>query len=244
MREVDWRLSIEELFLLFSYVTSYREERGVAWKIDYKAKLLILVSSWASVLYFRSIESMTISTLPAIFYLIATGRKLAPYIAVLSSIPALIVFAVVSVVSPYSLTSLNWLPPALVVGYRVYVMSVSAMSFMTTTNPVEVSRLFSRFPRIHDYNIILSRLIPLVLKDLGLIIGVQRSLGRPVYKVLFPLTLSMLKRGDDLAESLYMRGYGLKSRRTVIRESPGWNYYTVVFSIMALSSPVLALLLF
>ena len=237
-------MSIEELFILFSYVTSYREEHGIAWKVDYRAKLVILVSSWASILYFKSIEPMLLSTFPAMLYLIATGRKLAPYIATLSSVPALIVFAVVSIVSTHSLTSLGWLMPALVLGYRVYVMSVSTMSFMTTTNPVEVSRLFSRFPRMHDYNIILSRLIPLVLKDLGLIVGVQRSLGRPVYKVLFPLTLSMLKRGDELAESLYMRGYGLKSRRTIIREPSGWNFYTITFGVIALLFPILALFLY
>jgi energy-coupling factor transporter transmembrane protein EcfT len=237
-------LSIEELFLLFSYVTSYREGRGLAWKIDYRSKLAILLSAWASVLYFKSIQPMIVSTIPVFVYLATTGRKLSFYITALSSIPAIIVFAVVSIVSPYSLISLKWLVPAFIIGYKVYVMSVSAMSFMTTTNPVEVSRLFSRFPRVHDYNIILSRLIPLVLKDLGLIIGVQRSLGRPVHKVLFPLTLSMLKRGDELAESLYMRGYGLKSRRTIIRESPGWNYYTVVFGCMALLFPFIALILF
>ncbi|MCE4614636.1 MAG: energy-coupling factor transporter transmembrane protein EcfT [Desulfurococcales archaeon] len=231
---------IEELFFLFSYVTAYRDSRGLAWRIDYRVKILMVISAWLSVFYFKSVYTIILSTLPVFIYLALTSKSLAKYILVLSSIPAIIIFFIVVIISPYPITSLTGIVRGFLLGYKVYIMSVSSMAFMTTTNPVTVSSMFRKLPRIHDYNVILARLIPLTLRDLGQVIGIQRSLGRPVYKVLFPLTLSMLRRGDELAESLYMRGYGLKSKRGVIRRSTSLNIETIVQLILSIGFPIIS----
>jgi energy-coupling factor transporter transmembrane protein EcfT len=234
---------LEELFLLFSYVTTFREDRGFAWRIDYRAKMFMVASAWFSVFYFKSIHAIIVSTIPVFIYLALTNRRLVKYVLTLSSIPAIIVFLVVIIISPYPINSPTGLTRGFLIGYKVYIMSVSSMAFMTTTNPVMVAGLFRKFPRIHDYNVILSRLIPLTLKELGQIIGIQRSLGRPIYRVLFPLTLGMLRRGDELSESLYMRGYGLKSIRGVIRKPSGLTPETLFQLVISTLLPLISFMI-
>lgn len=231
---------LEELFLLFSYVTTYREARGPAWRIDYKVKIFMVISAWFSVFYFKTLFTMILSTIPVFVYISMTNKRLTKYILTLSGIPATIIFLVVIIISPHPLTSITGIIQGFKIGYKVYIMSVSSMAFMTTTNPIAVSGMFRRFPRIHDYNVILARLIPLTLKDLGQVIGIQRSLERPVYRVLFPLTVSMLRRGEELAESLYMRGYGLMSRRSIIRESVGINIESAFQLLISIVCPLIS----
>ncbi|MCE4606599.1 MAG: energy-coupling factor transporter transmembrane protein EcfT [Desulfurococcales archaeon] len=231
---------LEELFLLFSFVTTYRDARGIAWRIDYRVKIFMVVSAWISVLYFKTLLTMVLSTVPVFIYISMTNRRLAKYVLSLSSIPAVIVFLVVVIVSPYPFASITGIIQGFRIGYKVYVMSASSMAFMTTTNPVTVSGMFRRFPRVHDYNIILARLVPLTLKDLSQVIGIQRSLGRPMHRVLFPVTVSTLRRGDELAESLYMRGYGLMSGRSIIREPIGMNIESLFQLLISMICPVIS----
>ncbi|MEB3825172.1 MAG: energy-coupling factor transporter transmembrane protein EcfT [Desulfurococcales archaeon] len=225
---------IERFFLLLSQTTAYRHPGRILERVDHRSKTLYLLLTWIAFLSTGKSEAVIPASIPVIVYVLLIPRRTSKYVATLPLPPSIIIAFIVFLLHSKPTSYSASLGSAGLIGLRIYAVSVATLGYASTTNPVEVASLFRSIPKLHDLLVLISRFIPLSLKELWETIGVQKSLGRPVYKVLFPLTLSIFSRGDSLTESLYIRGYGLTGSRGTIRTPVGATLETLLFTLFTL----------
>lgn len=110
------------------------------------------------------------------------------------------------------------------------ILTFLCLQFLLWTTPEELTLLIMEMRIPHKYAVLLGltlRFIPVVEKDLRTIIESQQTRGlklktirqrvRGLVSISLPLILRTLKRAQDVALSMELKGYTLYTRRTLLR---------------------------
>jgi len=128
----------------------------------------------------------------------------------------------------------------------LFILTLLCLQFLLWTTPEELTLVMVELGIPHKYAVLLGlalRFIPVVEKDLGTIIESQQTRGLELKtirqkisglaSVSLPLILRTLKRAQDVALSMELKGYTLYTRRTLLRslKLTSIDYFCLVMSL-------------
>ncbi len=182
---------------------------------------------------------------PLVLLVFSGDRGLASRCVVVSSIPALILFIVALAVSPQPPASLESLTRASSLAIMVLGVSATGIVTIALTHPGELASMLARLGlrRLSDHTIVVARVIPLTLRDSSEALAAGSLLGKRAHRMLLPVAATALTRAEKLAETLYLKGYGLSKSRTPWREH-GSILYGMVLLVFALGLSLCCALLY
>ncbi len=199
-------------------------------------KLLSSAIIIASMIFFGDLSSRCLLlSYPLVLLVFSGDRGLVSRCIMVSSIPALILFVVALAVSPQSPFSSESLTRAFSLAVMVLGISVTGIVTTAFTHPGELASMLARLRlrRLSDHAIMIARVIPLTLRDTSEALAAGSLLGKPAHRMLLPVTATALMRAEKLAETLYLKGYGVSSKRTPWREH-GSIIYGMILLVLAL----------
>ena len=219
-----------------------RRYGGPAGRADPRLKFAGLVLLWAGAMFsWEPVELGVLVVALAVLAVLSRGSGVTGYALAVSSVGGLTVFFVTLIFSPLPIWG-GGLYRSLALAVRAYVVSAYTLLFVVTTNPLALADSLGVRGRVYDYIVVSSRSLPLVLGMTEEAYVALRSTGRSLHRVALPVFLESMRRAGYLAESLFLRGYGMGnrgSRRVYRGGSLGWG---LVLFLPALTAFVVGVL--
>jgi len=214
-----------------------RREAGAAGRVEPRLKTVALAMFWAAAMVsWKPLELAVLVAVLAVSALMTLGSRVTGYALAVSGIGGLGVFLVTLVFSPLPLWE-GGLYRSIALAVRAYTVSAYTLLFAVTTNPLILAESLGLRGKVYDYVVISSRSLPLVLQMAEEAYVALKRTGRPLHRTALPVLVESTRRAGYLAESLFLRGYGLHS-------SPhGKTRYdwSIPWSILTLASAALSL---
>lgn len=214
---------------------------SIVQKIDPRTKMFWLIGNMLISLTFHGIETLSLLLVMILCTSILAGIRLNDFLPLLKimTVIGLQFVLLQGFLRPqgaviFRLGSFQLYLGGVLIGTQgillLFILTLLCLQFLLWTTPEELTLLMVELRIPHRYAVLLGltlRFIPVVEKDLHTIIESQQTRGlelktirqkvKGLISILLPLILRTLKRAQDVAQSMELKGYTLYPRRTLLR---------------------------
>ncbi len=167
--------------------------------------LVGLVISWIglSILHYPTI----LIVYPYVLVLHMLHGRESARIAGTVSLPVAIIGLVAGILSPFKPLSGDWIIYLASVVLRVYGIASSTLIIYTALGPLKLPGIFAKTsPMLHDILSLFYRIAPQAVEDALVALSAQRLMNRRTSEVLVAVTLSNIRKSEEMKVAYYMKG--------------------------------------
>jgi len=234
----------------------YNDNKSFIHQLDPRVKLLWLLGNGFVLVLFQDVRLLSLSLILVLVTTVLAGTKLTIYIPMIKIMSIIGVQFIVlqGIFRPegavlFHLSSINFYLGGILVGIkgilRLITLAFSFLQFLMWTSPQELTLLFVKSRLPHKYAVLIGmtlHFLPVIEKDLQdiyesqqargleLTTGLQKAKG--LLPVMLPLILRSLKRTQEVALSMELKGYTRHSTRTFLESISFSSVDTIVFCSM------------
>ena len=191
----------------------YTNKKTSLSELNPQLLLLGLLVSWIglSILHYPAI----LITYPYVLVLhILYGRE-SVRIAGTVSLPVAFIGVVAGILSPFKPLSSDWTIYLGSVILRVYGIASSTLIIYMALGPMKLPGIFARAsPMLHDILSLFYRIAPQAVEDALVALSAQRLMDRRTSEVLVAMTLSNIRKSEEMKVAYYMKGARPGTART------------------------------
>ncbi len=183
----------------------YTNKKTPLSELNPRLLLVGLLVSWIglSILHYPAI----LITYPYVLVLHVLHGRESVRIAGTVSLPVAIIGLVAGILSPFKPLSSDWAIYLGSVILRVYGIASSTLIIYTALGPLKLPGIFARAsPLLHDILSLFYRLAPQAVEDALVALSAQRLMDRSTSEVLVAVTLSNIRKSEEMKVAYYMKG--------------------------------------
>ena len=159
------------------------------------------------------------------------------------SLPVAIIGLVAGILSPFKPLSSDWIIYFATVVLRVYGIASSTLIIYTALGPLKLPGIFAKTsPMLHDILSLFYRIAPQAVEDALVALSAQKLMNHKTSEVLVAVTLSNIRKSEEMKVAYYMKGARPRTTRTRLYDEKIIPLDMLLLALSLLWIPVFILL--
>ncbi len=209
------------------------DTRGVLKDREPHLLLISLILSWIGLMMYGFPEILLVYPYIILLHLLVSDSLKDMWASLV--LPISIIVIVAGVFTPFKPLTTEWYNYLATVGLRIYGMASTGLIVYKSLGPVKFPGVFGRrIPLLHDVLLLFYRIAPQTVEDAMVSLISQKLIGNSVREILVSVTLTNIRRMDDMKISFYMKGANPNTPRTRLFKSKAraMDIILVLFSVI------------